>query len=114
MLVIFLLTLAVAGSSPATDVPQSSASLTLNGRLDDPFWRSIPLQTLIPAETGVPEELGGDIRIGMRGGYLCFAARLPEPGGKVLARSIGRNAVWERDAVELPEVEDRVRYWLQY
>lgn len=74
----------------------------------------LPGQKLAPAERGVPAELGGEVRLEQRGAYLWLAARLPEPGGKVLARSIGRNPVWEKDAAESPEVEDRIRWWIQY
>ena len=64
-------------------------------------------EKLAPAERGVPPELGGEARLEQRGAYLWLTARLPEPGGKVLARSIGRNPVWEKDAMASPEVEDR-------
>ena len=65
-------------------------------------------EKLAPGERGVPAELGGEARLEQRGGFLWLTARLPEPGGKVLARSIGRNPVWEKDAVESPAVEDRI------
>lgn len=47
--------------------------------------------------------MGGEVRFAVRGGYLCLAARLPGPGGKVLVCSIGRNPVWEKDAMESPK-----------
>lgn len=90
----------------------SPAPLTIDGNLDDAYWRPIGAHRLIASEPGVPAELGGEVRAGMRGGSLCLAAKLPEPGGKVLARSIGRNPVWEKDALESPELEDRVRFRL--
>src|SRR5262250_2828061 len=71
-------------------------------------------EKLVPAERGVPAELGGEARLEQRGGYLLLTARLPEPGGKVLARSIGCNPVWEKDAIESPEVEDRIRWRIRY
>ena len=61
-----------------------------------------PGHALAPAMKGVPVQMGGDVHAGIRGSFLCFAARLPEPGGKILARSIGRNPVWEKDALESP------------
>src|ERR1041385_5527679 len=67
-------------------------------------------EKLVPAERGVPAELGGEVRVEQRGAYLLLTARLPEPGGKVLARSIGRNPVWEKDVLAAPELEDRVRW----
>src|SRR5437016_3421653 len=71
-------------------------------------------EKLAPAEHGVPAEQGGEAHIEQRGAYLWLTARLPEPGGKVLARSIGKNPVWEKDATASPEVEDRIRWRLRY
>jgi cephalosporin-C deacetylase-like acetyl esterase len=93
---------------------ESTGLLTLDGKLDDAYWRAVPAQILVPAAKGVPAELGGEIRFGLRGAYFCLAARLPEPGGKVLAHSMGRNPVWEKDALESPDVEDKVVYALRY
>jgi dienelactone hydrolase len=73
-----------------------------------------PGEKLAPAQPGVPAEQGGEARLEQRGAYLWLTARLPEPGGKVLARSIGRNPVWEKDAIESPEVEDRIRWRIRY
>ncbi|MGH9629543.1 MAG: hypothetical protein ACRD7E_14595, partial [Bryobacteraceae bacterium] len=92
----------------------TAADLVLNGKLDDPYWSTIPSSQMMPVQQGIPKDMGGDIRVGVRAGYLCLAARLPEEGGKVLARSIGRNPVWERDALESPPVEDRVNYLLRF
>src|SRR5262249_13134560 len=93
---------------------ESTGLLTLDGKLDDAYWVAVPAQILVPAVKGVAVELGGEIRFGLRGTYLCLAARLPEPGGKVLAHSMGRNPVWEKDALESPDVEDKVVYALRY
>ena len=71
-------------------------------------------ERLAPTEPGVPAELGGDVRAEHRGNHIHHEARLPEPGGKVLARSIGKNPVWEKDALGSPELEDRVRWVLRY
>ncbi len=102
------------GAAMGAQVAQSTAPLTIDGNLAEPFWQSIPAQRLTPVEAGVPPELGGDIRLALRGAELVLAARCPEPRGKVLARSIGRNPVWERDSLGSPEVEDRVEYRLRY
>ena len=98
----------------AEDLAVSNVPLTIDGVPEDPFWRDVSWRKLAPAETGVPADLGGEVRVAMRGSYLCFAARLPEPGGRVLARSIGRNPIWEKDAVESSEVEDRIRLRVHY
>ncbi|MCW5977465.1 MAG: acetylxylan esterase [Bryobacteraceae bacterium] len=71
-------------------------------------------EQLTPVAPGVPGERGGEVHARQEGAYLRLTARLPEPGGKALARSAGRNPVWERDAVEAPELEDRVRWNLRY
>jgi dienelactone hydrolase len=57
---------------------------------------------------------GDDVKLEQRGAYLLLNARLSEPGGKVLARSIGRNPVWEKDHDGSPEVEDRIQWWIRY
>ena len=52
----------------------------------------------------------------VRKNYLCLSVFCPEPGGKVLAKSIGYNPVWEknapsswaRDPFSAPPVEDRL------
>jgi hypothetical protein len=88
--------------------------LSVDGRLDDSFRQSAPVQALSPAETGVPASLGGEVRVRARGRYLCLSARLPEPGGKVLAHSAGRNPIWELDLRTSPPVEDRIVYRLHY
>jgi dienelactone hydrolase len=106
--------LVVIGAAVCVEVPRSSAPLSIDGNLAEPFWQSIPAQQFRPVEAGVPAELGGDILVALRGNELVFAAHCPEPGGRVLARSIGRNPIWERDSLASPEVEDRVEYQLQY
>ena len=103
---------ASTASAQSDTIHRSSASLTIDGIPGEPFWGTP--HKLAPAEPGVPTEWGGEVRIGLRGDYLCFAATLPESGGKILARSIGRNPVWERDALESPPVEDRIRYEMRY
>ncbi len=69
---------------------------------------------LTPAEPGVPSGTGGQIRVSARGGHLYLHGVFPEAGGKVLARSFGRNPVWDRDLAGSPDVEDRVIFALGY
>ena len=59
-------------------------ALTVDGRLDDPFWKSVTPQSFAPAG-------GGHIRAVVAGRYLYVAAELPEPSGRISARSFGRN-----------------------
>jgi cephalosporin-C deacetylase-like acetyl esterase len=70
--------------------------------------------TLVPAEPGVPSSLAGEVRAEVRGGHLYLTGNFPEPGGKVLARSFGRNPAWDRDLAGSPDVEDRAVFVLEY
>jgi hypothetical protein len=73
----------------------------VDGNLSDPLWRSAPPAKLAPSQAGTPADLGGEIQVIVAGRYLCVAARLPEPTGRVTARLTGRNPRWEG--------EDRIR-----
>ncbi len=101
-------------SMPAQQPTPSSGSLIIDAKLDDGYWNGVPVRALLPEGDGAPLSMGGEVRIGLRGAYICLAARLPEPGGKILARSAGRNPVWERDALESPPVEDRMEFRFRY
>ncbi len=103
-------------SSPicARQLREQAAQLVIDGNLSDAFWESVPPNALQPGEDGVPAEMGGAIRFGACGAHFCVAAQLPEPNGRVLARSIGRNPEWERDDPLSPPVEDRVRFGFHY
>src|SRR5262245_10373940 len=57
---------------------------------------------------------GDEIKLEQRGAYLLLNARVAEPGGKVLARSIGRNPIWEKDHDNSPPLEDRVQWSIRY
>ena len=63
-------------------------SLTIDGKLDDLFWKNVPAQQF--QGTG-----GGQVRVVVAGRYLYIAAELPEPSGRVTARSVGHNPAWE-------------------
>src|ERR1041385_8411966 len=86
------------------------ASLIIDGKLDDALWKNAGMRPSEPADPGVPEDRGGSFGVAWRGSWLCLSARLPEPGGKVLARAVGRNAIWQKDALGAPPVEDRLQY----
>jgi hypothetical protein len=72
-------------------------AVVIDGQLDDAVWKTAIAERLAPAEPGVPAETGGEVRATFVGRYLCVAARLPEPTGSVVARSIGRNPHWEEE-----------------
>ncbi|MBS1824206.1 MAG: acetylxylan esterase [Acidobacteria bacterium] len=74
---------------------QSEAPV-IDGKLEDAYWRKLPVQRLEPD--------GGEFRAVVRGRYLLLAARLPEPSGRVTARMTGRHPNWEdEDLLEVTE-----------
>ncbi|MGH9326033.1 MAG: acetylxylan esterase, partial [Terriglobia bacterium] len=74
---------------------QQAGRITIDGKLNEPFWQRVKAEPLRPAEPGVPAKLGGEVRAAIAGGYLYIGATLPEPTGHFTARSIGRNPLWE-------------------
>ncbi len=52
-------------------IPHAAGPLTIDGRLDEPIWRQARVLAL--------GRDGGETRVLLRGGYVCLAARLPEP-----------------------------------
>ena len=66
------------------------ARVIIDGNPDDALWQAVKPRPMAPAG-------GGEIRVAVRGRYLHLAARLPEPTGRVTARSIGRNPHWEEE-----------------
>src|SRR5574340_1251790 len=67
----------------------------IDGRLNDPIWQKAPAQRLAPAEPFVPAESGGEVRTVIHGRYLLIGAVLPERGGRITARMVGRHPPWE-------------------
>ncbi len=102
------------GSAEVFEIPVSRSSLNLDGVLDERIWQSGKTLKLEPSVPGVPEELGGNVRMVIRGNYLCLGVFCPEPEGKVLAKSFGYNPVWAKDAYSSPEVEDRLSCKLSF
>jgi len=79
----------------ALAVEPTNPAIVIDGHLDEPVWRSLPVEKLIPSQTGVPAEIGGEVRTVVVGRYLYVGARLFEPTGRITARLIGRNPSWE-------------------
>jgi cephalosporin-C deacetylase-like acetyl esterase len=71
----------------------------IDGKLDDVLWQHVAARRLEPAQAGVSADLGGDIRVIVRGHHLLIAARLPEPTGRVAARVTGRHPDWEDEDI---------------
>jgi|SRR5580704_15136146 hypothetical protein len=63
----------------------ANEALTIDGKLEDAFWKSVAPQRLVLSQDGVTSATGGELRIAIRGRYLCVGARLPEPGGRITA-----------------------------
>ena len=66
----------------------------IDGLLNEPFWRKVAPQPLAVVEPGVPGG-GGEVRMVVRGQHLLIGAVLPEAGGRITARMVGRNPNWE-------------------
>jgi hypothetical protein len=67
-------------------------AVIIDGHLDDPVWRNVDPEKLMPSEAGVPSETGGEVRALVVGRYIYdVGAIMPEPTGRVTARLIGRN-----------------------
>ena len=101
-------------SSEPSEIPTSRSSLRVDGVLNEKIWKPLEIIKLEPSEPGVPEEMGGEVRIVLRGAHLCLGVFCPEPDGKVLAKSFGYNPVWAKDAFTSPEVEDRLIYKIMF
>src|SRR5689334_14445191 len=79
-----------AGAGPVLPaMAQSPVSVVIDGELNDSLWRSMTPEKLAPIDSGVPLAFGGEIRSGVMGGYLYLGARLPDPTGRITARSVG-------------------------
>ena len=93
-----------------------TSQVLIDGHLTEVFWQQLTPTKLIPAEPGVPTTSGGEVRSATAGRYLYLSAHLPEPSGRVTARSIGRNPIWEGSEALVsqyngaPEGEDYVRF----
>lgn len=81
-------------SAPLAGSPQSSP-VKVDGKLGDDLWQHATRAKLEPTEAGAPAEMSGEVHSVIAGRYLYLSARLPEPGGRITARSMGRNPVWE-------------------
>jgi dienelactone hydrolase len=99
--------------------------VTVDGRANDSFWHRVTPVRLVPEATGIPANMGGDVKAAVAGRYLYLSAFLPEAGGNVTARSIGVNPIWEgggesqnmrlarRITYGEPDGEDYVRFILR-
>lgn len=81
--------------SVAFAFPSQNSMVVIDGQLSDPIWKKLAEARLVPTEAGIQAEMGGGVRAAMAGRYLYLGVRLPEPRGRVTARSIGRNPIWE-------------------
>src|SRR5262245_24252671 len=88
----------LAGSYNTALPPRAQTPIpapVIDGKLDDALWQRVTPQRLEPAQAGVSPELGGEIRVIVRGHHLLIAATLPEPTDRVTARVTGKHPDWE-------------------
>ena len=88
---------ALAGAATLT-IPSADGPLTIDGVINEEIWQRAAVLRVKPPEFGAPFPGAGEIRVILRGDYLCFSARIPETG-RVVARSTGRDPVWWREDV---------------
>lgn len=91
-------------NSNTFNIPAVSGALTIDGKTDDEFWHSARILTLRNPDIVHPGE-GGEVRIAVRGNYLCLSAMIPD-SDHLVARSTGINPTWER--------EDLIAWRLKY
>lgn len=91
-------------STTSTGIPIVSGELTIDGKINDEFWQSARILQLENPET-VHSCEGGEIRIAVRGNYLCVSAMIPD-ANRLVARSSGLNPTWAR--------EDMIAWRLKY
>jgi cephalosporin-C deacetylase-like acetyl esterase len=95
----FLLTLALTTSVIWSGQEQRAHAVVIGGKWEGSFWEQAAPGKLAAAEHGVADT-GGEVWATIYGRYLYLGARLPEPTGRLTARSIGKNPFWEdEDAI---------------
>ncbi|GAG16745.1 unnamed protein product, partial [marine sediment metagenome] len=97
-------------SAEQTVIVASNISLIVDGKLDDKIWQNLEILNLKPAEPAVTDKGAANFRVVLRGNHLCLGSFIPEPGGKVIARSIGHNPIWHRN----PPAEDMLIYEMKF
>ena len=86
----------IAASAADFDFPAAAGPLTVDGAPDEAIWSQARVFHLRPAGFEAPLPAGGEARAVVRNGYLCLAARLPEPD-RVSSYSRGPNAALGRE-----------------
>jgi len=86
---------ALAGGAILT-IPSADGPLTIDGAANEQIWQHAAVLPLQPSEFGAPFPGAGEVRVVLRGGYLCFSAQIPEVG-RVVARSTGQDPTWWRE-----------------
>jgi dienelactone hydrolase len=81
--------------SSTLNIPAVSGPLNIDGKLDDAFWQSARILPLTDRETDHFGQ-GGEVRVAVRGSYLCLSARVPE-SDRLVAHSTGINPTWWRE-----------------
>src|SRR5262245_54029499 len=75
---------ALADDSPTATVHRSSASITLDGRLDEPAWQDAPALRLVQQspKPGVPTPYETEVRVILAGDSIYFGFRCKDPDSR--------------------------------
>jgi hypothetical protein len=92
MLVVCALIAYLPLHSATVNIPSADGPMSIDGVVDESIWKSAAVLPLEPPDFGSPFPEGGEIRVMVRGGYVCVGARVPE-SGRLVARSTGVNPV---------------------
>jgi hypothetical protein len=95
---VFLLLIFLGGHPLSFPAGQVERDLVLEGELLEPLWASSESVKLQATEQGVPVDLAASAKVMSLDGHFYLGVNLPEPGGRVLAYSVGYNPRWEKKA----------------
>lgn len=79
-------------------------TITIDGELDDPFWKEAERHPLDHSKTGEKPKVGAWFKMGWKGNDLYVAIHCDEPNVKdmlLIAKDNENPALWEGDCVEL-------------
>jgi len=101
---------AVSHASQTQQLPHATATdcgdvdIELNGRLDAPFWQSLPVYQLVDLVTGEPPKNATTFQIGWTDGALYLGVRCEDSDMKnlnVTATDYDDGDIWNGDLIEL-------------
>ena len=93
---ILSLPVAVLAGGATLTIPSADGPLTIDGAVNEQIWQRAAVLPVQPSNSEHHFPGAGEVRVVLRGDYLCFSANVPELG-RVVARSTGRNPAWWRE-----------------